>query len=133
MPDEPGAPAQQSEAVDRPRSPRDPNPRALWGLAIGVLVTPVTLYLAIYSTGGGRGDYGFFGMFYPYLLLLMTLTSGGIGLGVVVLWGLSQFPIYGLIIGASRSWRRAALAAALIVLVHLTAVCLCFWQVWWGR
>jgi hypothetical protein len=100
-----------------------------WGLVIGVLVTPVTFFLAVLSMGGG--DYGFLKVFYPCLMLLMKF--GGIDGGAVGLWGLLQFPIYGVIIGASKSRRRAAFSAALIFFVHLTAVCVCFWQVWWGR
>jgi hypothetical protein len=104
----------------------------VWGVAIGVLVTPVTFLLAIYSTGGGRGDYGFFKFFYPCLLLLMEFT-GLIDVRTAGLWGLSQFPIYGWIIGASRSRRRAIVTAAIILFVHLTAMCLCFGQAWWGK
>jgi|GEM_PF-3504998 hypothetical protein len=103
----------------------------VWGVAIGVLVTPVTFLLAIYSTGGGGGDYGFFKFFYPYLILMKFMV--GMDGGTIAIGGLSQFPIYGWIIGASRSRRRAVVAAAIILFVHLTAVGLCFWPAWWGR
>jgi hypothetical protein len=98
---------------------------AFWGTVIGILVTPVTFFLAIYSTGAGHGDYGYFGVFYPGLLLLMK--RGVIGMGTIAAWGLTQFPAYGAIIGGSGSSGRAAFSAALIFFVHLAAVCLCFW------
>jgi hypothetical protein len=102
----------------------------IWSVGIGTLITPVTLILALYSTGGGGGDYRLFGYFYPCLMLLMKYQFVH-DMQTIIFWGLLQFPIYGLVIGLSKGRSRAVLAAGLLLTLHLAAVCFCFWDAWW--
>jgi hypothetical protein len=130
----------QTDAPSKPAKARSWGDRHLgwrrlfWliaGVGIGILATPATAYLALLSMGAGHGDYRFFTYFYPGLLLLMMYRDG-LGESTMEWWGLLQFPIYGLIIGLCNGKRRAALVGGLLLTLHLAAVCVLFWPVWWG-
>jgi hypothetical protein len=97
----------------------------LIGLGIGILLTPPTLLLAFLSAGGGHGDYVWAKLFFPYTLMPSVLTDTPISLWLVAL-AFVQFPVYGVLLGASASsLRRAAVAAIVIGIAHAAAVVLC--------
>jgi hypothetical protein len=96
------------------------------GLLIGALITPVTLFLAIYSTGAGRGDYKFFGIFYPVEMLLMRGEQSRVGFEMVVVLAAAQFPVYFGIIGAFKG-RLRTIVTCLIAVIHSLAMYLCFY------
>ncbi|HEV8067436.1 MAG TPA: hypothetical protein VGP76_06855 [Planctomycetaceae bacterium] len=96
------------------------------GLLIGALITPVTLFLAIASTGAGHGDYKFFRIFYPVEILLMSGEQSRFGFEMVVVLAAAQFPAYFGIIGAFKG-RFRALVTCLIAVIHSLAMYLCFY------
>jgi hypothetical protein len=99
--------------------------KVITGIGIGVLVTPVAVFLAVASGGAGHGHYEFARLFFPYTMLLTRLPDDTITLPLMVL-ALAQFPLYGAIIGLAASKARTALAVILLLSVHTVAVVLCF-------
>jgi hypothetical protein len=91
--------------------------RSIWGIVIGVLITPFTAGLAVASGGAGHGDYMFACILYPYAMVLGWLLPGSMT-PVIILQSLLQFPIYGAIIGACRDKDRARLGAFVLFATH---------------
>ena len=94
------------------------------GLGIGVTITPPALLLAILSAGAGHGDYGLAKLLFPYSMLLTRLTGDTITLPLIAL-ALTQFPVYGGLIGVYWNRRLAVFIAAILLPCHATAVLLC--------
>ncbi|HEV8000529.1 MAG TPA: hypothetical protein VGP63_11670 [Planctomycetaceae bacterium] len=111
---------------------RESASQILVGLLVGAIVTPVSLFLAIASTGGGHGDYRFFAIFYPMQMLLMRWQAERpvVGLGAILLLASLQFPTYGALIGAVKDWRLRALVVVLIGAIHSAAVYACIHPHW---
>jgi hypothetical protein len=99
--------------------------RASIGLGIGILLTPPTLLLALISTGGGHGNYLWAKVLFPYSMVLPTWQGSEIGVPAIV-WAGIQYPLYGVLIGASASSPRGAAGMAVIIgIVHVIAVAVC--------
>jgi len=96
------------------------------GAAIGVLVTPVAIVLALFSAGAGHGHYEFAKLFFPYSMLL-TLSTHNTITAPLILLAFLQFPLYGAIIGLA-TWRKTVACAVglVIVVFHAAAVERCF-------
>ena len=94
--------------------------RQLISLLIGVAITPFALAAAIESGGGGHGSYVLAKLFFPYSMLLTTLT----GTITYTLMGLAivQFPLYGLAVGSFNATKTAIS----FLVVHAIASSLCF-------
>ncbi len=95
--------------------------RQLFGILIGVAITPIAVGLAVASAGGGHGSYVLAKLFFPFTMFLTrfagdTITYPLVGLAV------AQFPFYGLV-AASREPIRAALALSL---THAIFAVICF-------
>ena len=93
--------------------------------AIGLVLMPFAVTLAIISGGGGHGNYGFARALFPIPLLMTRLTRDTIT-RIVMIAAVLQFPIYGWILDVAARRNRAALAAALVALVHCIGLALCF-------
>jgi hypothetical protein len=104
----------------------------LVGFLLGAIVTPVTLFLAIVSTGAGHGDYRFFAIFYPMQMLIMRWQAERpvVDLGAILLLASIQFPTYGALIGAMKDWRLRALVVVLIGAIHSAALYACIHPHW---
>jgi hypothetical protein len=97
---------------------------ALAGVGIGVVITPVAVMLAIISGGAGHGHYEFARLFFPYTMLLTRFVGDTIT-GPLIGLALAQFPLYGAVIGITRSKPSAAVAGVLLLVAHTVAVVLC--------
>lgn len=83
--------------------------RLALGLLLGLCATPVAMFLAIYSSGAGHGDYVLARILYPIPMLTTVLTDRTITPFAIVL-ALIQFPAYGAFIGRSGSGFASSLA-----------------------
>jgi xanthine/uracil permease len=98
----------------------------------GFLLTPVCLFAAIVSAGGGHGNYFWAKVFFPYTMLSWSpkLTAPFEVLAIV------QMPLYGVVLGIA--WHKGRLPLCVVVLgvLHGFAVWLCFtealWRRWWN-
>ena len=99
--------------------------KIVFGAGVGALITPVAAALAVGSAGAGHGHYVFARLLFPYTMILTRLTGDTITLPLIVL-ALAQFPLYGLVIGVTRSKSAAILTGALLLIVHAVAAVLCF-------
>jgi len=79
-------------------------------VSIGGLVTLPAALLAVASGGAGHGNYLFARVLLPYTVLLTRLTHDTVTLPLIVL-GLTQFPLYGAVVGLAASRGRAWLAS----------------------
>jgi hypothetical protein len=94
-------------------------------ILIGILVTPVVVFLAILSGGAGHGDYAFAKLFFPYSMLLTFYVNDTITAPLIVL-ALVQFPLCGTIIGiAARAQYRLAFVLA-VDIAHAFFATICF-------
>jgi hypothetical protein len=87
---------------------------------VGMAVTPVCLALAWISAGAGHGTYGMARVFYPYSMLLVRLT-GSLTTPLLVL-AVTQFPMYGCVLGLSVSHPRMRHALLILFALHVAAV-----------
>lgn len=91
------------------------------GLVVGVVITPITLFLAVASAGGGHGDYLLARLFYPASMLSTLLTSS---ISTVAIVGAClQFPIYGWLVGAG--WQKARRPLTIIPLGFHAMMLIC--------
>jgi hypothetical protein len=82
-----------------------------------LMLTPVAMFIAIESGGGGHGNYFYAKLLFPYTMLL----PGGLAIGIV------QFPFYGLSAGFAFKYPRIWLKiVGVLVVSHLIAVVICF-------
>jgi len=98
---------------------------AVFGLLVGVLVTPVAAVSAVGSAGAGHGHYEAARVLFPCTMLLTRMAGDTITLPLLVL-ALAQFPCYGATIGFAASKGRTALALVPLLAAHVAAVVLCF-------
>jgi hypothetical protein len=100
--------------------------RAVLCFVIGILVTPVAVFLALLSGGAGHGHYELAKLFYPYTMLLTRYANDTITFPLILL-ALLQFPLYGAIIGLAAWKKPIGLVVALpIIVVHALFVAMCF-------
>jgi hypothetical protein len=105
------------------RSPKPVANATLVGIGLGILIELLALAVAIISGGAGHGDYVAARALFPTSMLL-TLLEGRIGAFSIAI-GLSQFPLYGGLLGWGIA-RRTYRPAALLALAHLGAAAVCF-------
>ena len=94
-------------------------------IAVGILLTPVAIYLAVLSGGMGHGDYALARVLFPYSMLLTRVTGDTISPGLIGL-AFAQFPLYGVAIGWATTRNRTWQVVAPLTLFHLVAVAVCF-------
>lgn len=99
--------------------------RPIMGLALGALITPFAVMLAIASAGAGHGDYILARVLFPYSMLLTRFVESTF-LYPLIGWALAQFPFYGFLIAWRTGLKRNVATAAAITAAHLVAVAVCF-------
>jgi hypothetical protein len=94
-------------------------------IVVSIVLTPVLLFLAVASGGGGHGDYLFAKVLFPYTVVLWLQGGDALGAPSEVL-ACVQMPVYAAVGGLA--WRRGWHIPCLIVLaiVHGIAVWLAF-------
>ncbi|MER9405624.1 hypothetical protein NKI36_16450 [Mesorhizobium caraganae] len=73
------------------------------GFLVGLGITPIAFFLALYSAGAGHGDYVLARLLYPIPMLATLLTNTtitGLSIGLAAL----QFPAYGAARGRRFRW-----------------------------
>ncbi|HEY8751798.1 MAG TPA: hypothetical protein VIM11_27705 [Tepidisphaeraceae bacterium] len=106
------------------KPPRNGVAWAISGAIFGGLLTLPALLLAFISARAGHGHYGFARAVFPFSMLATLLTGNYISLPLIIA-GLLQFPLYGLVIGfsvAQRNW----IWLVVIIIAHSLAVTACF-------
>jgi hypothetical protein len=93
-------------------------------LVVGVLLTPPCLGLALWSAGGGHGDYFWAKVLYPVPMLLAASTSEITTFSILL--ACIQLPFYGWILDTFRDRNRLGTAILVITVVHLVAVAASF-------
>ena len=74
------------------------------GFLVGLGITPIAFFLALYSAGSGHGDYVLARLLYPVPMLATLLTDTtitGLSIGLAAL----QFPLYGAFVAGSGRFR----------------------------
>ena len=90
------------------------------GFLVGLGITPIAFFLALYSAGAGHGDYVLARLLYPVPMLATLLTDTtitGLSIGLAAL----QFPAYGAFVAGASSSRGLALGV-----FHLVAIAAAF-------
>ena len=90
------------------------------GFLVGLGVTPIAFFLALYSAGAGHGDYVLARLLYPIPMLATLLTDTtitGLSVGLAAL----QFPAYGAFVARGGRFRWLALGV-----FHLAAIVAAF-------
>jgi hypothetical protein len=91
--------------------------RLVIGTVTGALLTPVAISLAVFSMGGGHGDYRLAALLYPWSIILSGFHDR-ISITCVVIAGL-QLPLYGLVI--AYRWTQALSTGLIILGLHAAA------------
>src|SRR6185295_15807631 len=98
---------------------------ALVGLAVGAVLTPVALYMAVISAGAGHGDYALAKILYPFSMLLTKVTDDTISMPSVIV-AMIQFPVYGVALGLCKTKNSFLTIAGLLFAWHTIAIGTCF-------
>ena len=98
----------------------------LRGLAtlLGILITPVFLFVTVLAMGGGHGTYYAAKTLFPWTMM-STAATKSITQPLVAL-AIAQYPLYGIVLDAARAKRRSRPAALMLLAVHALAVLLAF-------
>ena len=112
-----------------PPAPSDlsrPPRKLLGGLAtlLCLLATPLLLFLAVVAAGGGHGTYWLAKMFFPWSMMSTAVTKS-ITQPLIVL-GIAQYPLYGIILDLARARSRFKPAALTLLAAHFSALMLAF-------
>jgi hypothetical protein len=98
------------------------NRSAIVGAVIGLVVSPLPLYLAVNSAGAGHGNYRWSFTFFPLLTFAMLA-----GLGALVIpLALIQYPFYGWFAGRCISNKQFVTLTVVLLLVHVIPMLLTF-------
>ena len=92
-------------------------------MIIFLIATPICLFLAVASSGGGHGNYFWAKVLFPFTMLSASLT-GAIDIPFIIL-AVVQYPLYGVILGlaSKRGWFKRV--AAQVIIAHVLAAAVC--------
>jgi hypothetical protein len=90
---------------------------------ISFLLTPICLFLAAVSARAGHGSYLLAKVLFPFAMLLAAAFNSINVLSMV--FAISQFPLYGLILGTANKRGHFRKAAVFLALSHSLAVSIC--------
>jgi len=92
-------------------------------MIIFLVATPICLFLAVASGGGGHGNYFWAKVLFPFTMLSASLT-GSIDIPFIIL-AIVQYPRYRVILGlaSKRGWLTRV--AAQILVAHVLAAAIC--------
>jgi hypothetical protein len=105
---------------------------------VGILITPVLLFMAAVSTGAGHGSYAAAIVLYPLSIVIMVLFAGvapsdafatqtiqTISMVLIIGLAILQFPLYGFVLSYARLKNRWWLTVgAGIIYLHLFGIAL---------
>jgi len=90
-------------------------------LYISLAITPLALWFGIIiSGGGGHGDYFWTKILFPLIIISSSLFGQFLVLFLII--GISQFPIYGVIIGKANENNKINIAIASILVFHAITI-----------
>jgi len=93
---------------------------------LGVLVTPVFLFIMVMASGGGHGtNYTYYYLakiFFPWTMMSTAVATYLTPLSFLL--GIAQYPIYGIILDRARANGRYWPAVRALVAVHFVAIIL---------
>jgi hypothetical protein len=89
-----------------------------------VLITPVLLFLVVLAAGGGHGSYFPAKMLFPWTMM-STAATKSLAQPFIAL-GIAQYPLYGVILDASRATGRFKPASLALAAAHVAALMLAF-------
>ena len=97
------------------------NSQRFW-IPVGIFLglTPVMLFLGLFSSGSGHGDYFLAKILFPYTLL-STAAFHSITQSFLVL-AIIQYPVYGLVSGIANLYRKLRICGLALALVHTMTV-----------
>lgn len=95
-----------------------------WATLLGILITPVFLFVTVLAMGGGHGTYYAAKTLFPWTMM-STAATKSITQPMVAL-AIAQYPLYGIILDAARARSRSRPAALVLVAAHVLAVLLAF-------
>jgi hypothetical protein len=104
-----------------------PPPRKLFGglaTLLCLLATPLLLFLVVVAAGGGHGTYWLAKMLFPWTMMSTAVTKS-ITQPLIVL-GIAQYPLYGIILDLARAGSRFKPAALTLLAAHFSALMLAF-------
>jgi len=93
-------------------------------ILFGILIEVFLLVICIFLMGGGHGTYIPTKLFFPYTML-STIGNESMSTFFIII-GLSQYPMYGLIIQYAKSEKSKTSRFFTILVVHIIAVILVF-------
>jgi hypothetical protein len=100
-------------------------PFRLWKpIIISLIATPICLFLAMLSGGGGHGNYFLAKILFPFTML-STIFFDSITFPFVLL-AILQFPLYGLIYGMAKMKSGKTFVIFPLFIFHLLVVTFCF-------
>jgi hypothetical protein len=82
------------------------------GLAAGIVVAPLAIWLSVMSGGAGHGGY-----VWARLLLPIPLAARDFGTTVMIVAAIVQYPCYGAAVGYGFAARRGAGAVVLLLIL----------------
>lgn len=94
------------------------------GLISGLIVTPFAMLMAIYSSGGGHGDYLLARILYPIPMLITRVTHNYISYVSIAL-AIAQYPAFGWLADRTAANPRWLRVLAAVVVAHAIALIFC--------
>jgi len=87
---------------------------------LGLIATPICLFLGIASGGAGHGNYLWARLLFPYTMLMTwaseSLTAPAVALAIL------QFPLYGAALGLANQQRKLPRMGLALSVIHTLAV-----------
>ncbi len=91
---------------------------------VSLVVTPLFLFAAAVTTGGGHGSYVLAKILFPFTML-STVFFGSIVAPFIAI-AILQFPIYGLLLGRANVKGEITRWGTGLLVIHLLVVLACF-------
>ncbi len=89
--------------------------KSVTGAIIGLVLSPIPLYVALSSMGAGHGNYRWTFDFFPLLTFVMLAGAGVL----VIPFALLPYPFYGWFAGRCISRKQFARLAIVLLSVHV--------------
>lgn len=89
--------------------------KSILGAVIGLVVSPIPLYLALMSMGAGHGDYRWTFVFFPVVAYVMLAGAHVFAIPFALL----QYPFYGWFAGRCISKKHFTRLVVVLLIVHI--------------
>jgi hypothetical protein len=95
-------------------------------IALGLCITLIGGFLSILSARGGHGDYFFAKLFFPYGMIIASISRHTISI-LSILLSLAQFPIYCVVTAVFGVDKKKMITViSFLILCHVSAFSMCF-------